>query len=308
LDRVPLREQLRLFAPAKINLGLEVIGKRPDGYHDVVTVLETVSLFDVIDIAPSGRADIQPATGISRNQDLVCRAVERLSERTGVEFPVSVRIQKRIPVAAGLGGGSSDAGTILHALGLLFDIDNRAVHETAASLGSDVPFFLHGGVALATGTGTDLEPLSAHGRRWYVLVVPGIEIPGKTAQLYSELNARDFSDGSATRSIAAQLVSGTELDPSLLANAFTRPLWERAEVRAADVALRSAGATAVIPSGAGPAIVAPCTTFHDAARLARKTRVGGAGVYLVTSVGPNPNQSRLTMTTPDRETKERAPS
>jgi 4-diphosphocytidyl-2-C-methyl-D-erythritol kinase len=120
-------------------------------------------------------------------------------------------------------------------------------------LGSDVPFFLRGGTALATGRGERLEPLPTPGGVWFVVVSPNVTIPRKTATLYAALGPRDFSGGAATRELARRLREGKGLDPGLLVNAFGRALVEmRPEVAAVPAAMRRAGAPFVALTGAGP--------------------------------------------------------
>ncbi len=154
---IEVRRPIRLFAPAKLNLGLEVLGRRDDGYHEVVTIMQTVSLFDCIDLLPADSLHYEGASAIAREADVVRRALETANRDLGITLSARVRLQKRIPVAAGLGGGCSDAGTLLGMLGAMAELPGDVVAQAAAQLGSDVPFFTHGGTALATGTGTVLD-------------------------------------------------------------------------------------------------------------------------------------------------------
>jgi 4-diphosphocytidyl-2-C-methyl-D-erythritol kinase len=251
-----LEKPLRLRAPAKINLGLEITGKRADGYHEIVTILQTINLCDEIVLTPAERFTYTPDPRIQPHDDLILRTLGLVRARLDVSLQANLRLEKQIPLAAGLGGGSSDAGTLLAAIGRLAGIPATELYPVAAELGSDVPFFLRGGTAIATGTGTDLERLS-----WpsaplsFVLVVPDVEILNKTATLYSRLTAGDFSDGSATRLIAKQLRQGNSLDPALFRNAFARALYTYAPILEARDALKMAGATVVLPSGAGPSLI-----------------------------------------------------
>lgn len=286
--RIELSGPLTLFAPAKLNLGLEVIGRRPDGYHEIVTILQTVSLFDRLELAPAAALDYEPPPGIA--DDLVARALDELSRR-GIEVAARIRLEKQIPVAAGLGGGSSDAGTVLGALAVA-GVPESLVYEIAAELGSDVPFFVRGGTALATGRGTELEPLlTPHG--WFVVVVPRLRLPDKTRQLYQALEPGDFSDGAATRAQAERLRQGLPLDPELIRNPFMRILASHPEVRQAADALHAAGARWVWPTGAGPALFALARNFAHARNLARVVTLPELEVFVCTVIGAGLNRERV---------------
>jgi 4-diphosphocytidyl-2-C-methyl-D-erythritol kinase len=288
MTRVELSGPVTLFAPAKLNLGLEVIGRRPDGYHEVVTILQAVSLFDRLELAPAVDLDYEPPPGIA--DDLVARALGELSRR-GIEVAARIRLEKHIPVAAGLGGGSSDAGTLLGALAVA-GVPESLVYEIAATLGSDVPFFVRGGTALATGRGTELESLPTPAG-WFVVVVPRLHLPGKTRRLYQALEPGDFSDGAAMRAQAEQLRQGLPLDPELIRNPFMRALEAYPEVRQAADALRAAGARSVWPAGAGPALFAVARDFAQARNLARFTTLPELEVFVCTTIGAGLNRERV---------------
>ena len=162
----------RLSAPAKVNLTFEALGRRADGYHEVRTVLHAISLADEIAFAPAddlrfavespdAGARSSAASAPAGDDNLVLRAARLLRREAGVKAGATIRLRKRIPVAAGLGGGSSDAATTLRGLRRLWglDLDADALRELAAQLGSDVPFFVTGGAALAEGRGERLTPL-----------------------------------------------------------------------------------------------------------------------------------------------------
>jgi 4-diphosphocytidyl-2-C-methyl-D-erythritol kinase len=283
----------RLFAPAKVNLALEVCGRRPDGLHEVVTLMETVSLFDVIDLKPANELTCVSDERIDHADDLTRRALDLLEQSAELKLGLDVTVQKNIPIAAGLGGGSSDAGTVINSIGWLLGLTREELHPIAASLGADVPFFLNGGLALATGTGTDVTRLGVRGRRWYVIAVPALEIPGKTAALYSSLNKRDFSEGKQTRKLAERLSSRGECPDNLLVNAFQRPLREFEEFARTVDAFEDAGSRKAIASGAGPSVFTVCETYQQARGIARQVSKSLAETYIATSVSPNFNLTRL---------------
>ncbi len=183
-------------APAKINLGLEVLRRRDDGYHDINTVFATLDFGD--DLLLRWRHDGRVVCGVEGDdgleadeRNLAVRAAMLLGRLVGTDAPgVEIVLRKRIPVGAGLGGGSSDAAAVLRALPRLWQVDVPAnsLHSIALELGSDVPFFLHGGFARATSRGERLEPLHLR-LPWTVLLVnPGIHVP--TGWAYSTLGIR----------------------------------------------------------------------------------------------------------------------
>ena len=155
---------LTLSAPAKINLGLHVLRKRTDGYHDIETVLHRIAWADTLTLRPSDRLEMtcsDPA--LPTDTDNLClQAAHRLADRLGTSQGASIHLEKRVPYGAGLGGGSSDAATTLKGLQQLWEVDvpQEMLHEVAASVGSDVPFFLmETPAAYATGRGDRLTPL-----------------------------------------------------------------------------------------------------------------------------------------------------
>ncbi|HYI14152.1 MAG TPA: 4-(cytidine 5'-diphospho)-2-C-methyl-D-erythritol kinase [Thermomicrobiales bacterium] len=275
--------RLDALAPAKVNLGLEVVRRRDDGYHELVTLMQAVSLYDQFVWTETGTSfEYVGPPGVAPEADLVWRALviaEDLRNWTG-----RLQVVKRIPMAAGLGGGSSDAALALRLA--VPDADDDELARLGARLGSDVPFFIRGGTALATGTGTALAPVET-AQHWLVLVTPNLVIPEKTSALYSGLEPPDFSDGANVRDITTTLANGTNL-PEYLPNAFTRQLLGYPVIRYAYDRLGQAGASLVSVSGAGPTVYAATAGQDDAAqiaeRLARFTPDVGA-INIVQTVG-----------------------
>ena len=170
-----------LPAPAKLNLFLHVTGRRPDGYHMLETVFELVDLCDRVHLARRGDGAIvrrDPLPGVAAEADLGVRAARLLAEDTGCRLGVEIAIDKRIPIGGGLGGGSSDAATVLLGLNRLWglDLDRRRLMALGLRLGADVPAFLYGRRAFATGVGERLRALPA-GPAWFVVVAPRVEVP-----------------------------------------------------------------------------------------------------------------------------------
>lgn len=172
---------MTLRAYAKINLGLQILGKRPDGYHDIETIFHQIDLYDEIDIVhnESGVHFTTDSPNVPADALNLCvRAATILHDLTGAQGGVEITLRKRIPIGAGLGGGSTDAATVLKGICKLWDLDIslQELHLLSSGLGSDVPFFLDGGTAYATGRGEKLEPLNLSMPYWIVVVTPPVHI------------------------------------------------------------------------------------------------------------------------------------
>ena len=169
-------------APAKLNLGLQIMGKRSDGFHDLVSIFQTINLYDqlIFDGAQKGQTLLScDDPKLSCGPDnLVWRAVDVFRQATGIDKGIQIHLKKQIPYGAGLGGGSSDAATVLGVLNRIWDakLSIDSLRNLGLSLGSDVPFFLQKGTALVKGRGEHVHYLSWRAELVYVLVVPGFEI------------------------------------------------------------------------------------------------------------------------------------
>ncbi|MGH2457975.1 MAG: 4-(cytidine 5'-diphospho)-2-C-methyl-D-erythritol kinase [Chloroflexota bacterium] len=285
---------ITMLAPAKINLGLEVLGRRADGYHDLVTILQTIDLADRLTFTEADELTFESSDGdlAADPSNLVLRAARLLREATGTRHGASIALEKNIPVAAGLGGGSSDAAATLVALDRLW---NPGLAETARSglarqLGADVAFFLHGGTRLATGLGDELEPLSGLDA-FVVVVVVASSYPDKTRRLYRALRPEDWSDGQATLTLADDLRAGRPIHGRIFRSGFDRVARELfPELASVFSAVRRAGG---IPSlcGAGPTVISLHPERDEARRVTSELRHAGfdAACYrTVPAAGPAP--------------------
>ncbi len=175
----------RVRALAKINLGLKVLNRRPDGYHELRTVFQTISLADVIEFefTPARRRSIELTSSVEIPDNLMLRAAEGVMEAARVSGRLRMRLVKRIPMGGGLGGGSTDAAAVLLALPALAGrrLSRPALLELAARLGSDVPFFLEGGTAVAAGRGCEVYPLAATPRAAGLVVAPPLHVSTREA-------------------------------------------------------------------------------------------------------------------------------
>ena len=178
-------------APAKLNLFLHVVGRRPDGYHLLQSVFTLIDRCDRLrfHVRDDGRIRrVNDVAGVASDQDLAVRAARLLQEASGTMKGVDIELEKQIPMGGGLGGGSSDAATVLLALNRLWDtgFDAEGLGEIGSSLGADIPFFVFGRSAWAEGIGDRLQPIEI-APRWYVVLTPPVSIPTRAIYLDPEL-------------------------------------------------------------------------------------------------------------------------
>lgn len=279
---------IRTVAPAKINLSLEVLDRRSDGYHEVRTVMQTIDLHDELTFEAADDFGLEVKGPYTPGEDdLVMRAGSLFAVAQGVAG-VHIRLEKRVPVAAGLGGGSSDGAATLRGMQALYGDSDKRIGELAKSLGSDVTFFLRGGTALAGGRGEIVTPLPDARQAWLVVVVPAARMENKTRTMYSILTPAEYSDGSRTAALGASLGSGEAVEDSLLGNVFERVAYETfAGLGNLRDWMLEAGARSVHVSGAGPALFAVASGEPEArairARMNRARR--GERVYVVRTIG-----------------------
>jgi 4-diphosphocytidyl-2-C-methyl-D-erythritol kinase len=198
-------------APAKLNLFLHIVGRRPDGYHDIQTVFQLVDLADRIFITPRRDREIRRLAGpaeIAPEQDLCLRAARRLQEASGFGRGAGIRLEKNIPIQGGLGGGSSDAATTLVALNEIWGLrlPPSVLAELGLGLGADIPFFVLGQTAWGEGIGERLTPLELPSKH-YAIVFPGVGIP--TAEIFQ---APELTRKSAETTIRGFLKAGGRND------------------------------------------------------------------------------------------------
>jgi 4-diphosphocytidyl-2-C-methyl-D-erythritol kinase len=269
-------------APAKINLTLEVLGRRPDGYHDLKTMLIAVDWFDELTFAPADTLQFtcsDPA--LAGPDNLVMRAARLLQATTGVETGATIHLTKRIPYAAGLGGGSSDAATTLRALNQLWQtgLSPEQILTLAAELGSDVPYFVLGGLCLAEGRGERLTPLPDLPDQPVLLVTPPLAVP--TGPVFRATTAADYADGTRTDQLIARLRAGQQWTPDLLINSL-EPVCFRLYPALADVAaaLRAAGAPWIRLSGSGPTLYTLPESHAAAQVIASRLQLPGCRIHI----------------------------
>ena len=243
------------LAPAKINLCLHVLGRRPDGYHELAMIMQRVSLYDRLEMTLTGEPGVRvicPGVDLPPDgENIAARAARRLLALAGERCGVEIVIDKQIPVAAGLGGGSSDAAAVLMGLNDMLELglDSTTLMAEGARLGADVPFFIFGATAWATGIGDRLEKVEDMPPLWYVLVNPGLAV--STAWVYQNLGLTSKIE-EAKLPRFSRTVGGVV---GLLHNDLERVTVSRYPLVAkVKEELVASGAGGVLMSGSGPTV------------------------------------------------------
>jgi 4-diphosphocytidyl-2-C-methyl-D-erythritol kinase len=278
---------------AKVNLTLDVLGRRDDGYHELITIMQTLDLYDTLCLTVIEEDCVRISctrSDLDNESNLALRSAEAVRQYLGLKRGLAIELHKRVPVAGGLGGGSSNAAAVLLALRHWWQLPLSQVEmqEIAASLGSDVPFFLAGGLALCEGRGeriTALAPRLPREMHWLLLLKPAIDI--STAMVYRSLLASDYGNGEPSRLLLAALRSGGHFQLDYLQNSLERGVLEQypAVAQAWDD-LREAGAPFIRLSGSGPTLFAPFATLAQAASVQQRLQNQGYEVYLTHPMVP----------------------
>jgi 4-diphosphocytidyl-2-C-methyl-D-erythritol kinase len=261
---------LTLHAPAKINWFLLVLGKRKDGYHDIQSLVQCVSLHDVLSFEEAGSVEVATDATIAEKENLVYRAAVLLKDAAGIKKGARITLRKEIPLAAGLGGGSSDAACTLRGLCRLWDINmpEDGLFEIAASLGSDVPFFMGSAPALVGGRGENVTPVELR-RKWSLLLVkPPVGVSAGWA--YSgtgEPSKTALDAGLFTRALDSADMAALR---AMMRNDLETPVLKRyPEVEKIKKSLIENSALASLMSGSGPTVFG---LFEDRAGAERASR------------------------------------
>lgn len=285
-----ITRSLSLPSYAKVNLSLRVLGRRPDGYHEIQTVLQTVSLHDNLTITATSENKVEFACDdltIPRDAaNLVVKAAQALRARFGVTLGCEIRLEKRIPAQGGLGGGSSNAAVTLWALSRLWELP--ATHDEllplAAALGADVPFFLDGGCALATGIGTQLTPLPDQPQLHLLIITPTASV--STADAYKALKAPTLTTLDTASILAISRTQAVFSDSGLrvlcdhLENDFERVIFDiEPEIRRVKEALIQAGARCALLAGSGSSVFGIFDTEDALSVAARALNESGWRIF-----------------------------
>lgn len=281
---------LTLPVYAKVNLTLEVLGKRDDGYHEIASVLQTIDLADLLSFEPATEINFvcqDAGTGErSSLEEIVIKAAKLLQQETACSRGAVIQSEIiRVPRSVGLGSSAGVPAAVLKGLNELWHLglSMEELSRLAAKLGSDTPFFIHGETALLEGRGERVTPLPSPIPTWLVLLNPDIELlPAKTAVMYSMLDSSHFTTGAATKRMVSQLRHGYPLQSSLLCNTFKDVAFDffpqLGEYRRRFL---SAGADYVHLVGAGPMLFTLVPDKTAGERLAGKLKDEGLAALAV---------------------------
>ncbi len=279
---------LKVLAPAKLNLVLEVSGRRGDGYHEISSIMQTVGLCDELFFEEAAEVRIScDDSRVTAAENLVVKAVELLRKSSHYSGGIKVDIKKGIPLSAGLGGGSSDAAATLKALVHLWklDLSVEKLVDIAFELGSDVPFFLQGGTSLVGGRGEIITGLGSIQKHWYNVLIPELpSLTGKTGLMYSMLRVNHFTGGSYVAKARELIKRRKPLPDTILYNTFEMVVGD--VFRGIDryyALFREAGVRYVHLSGSGPALFSLSHSNKEANQIHRELKKRFREVYLVTA-------------------------
>jgi 4-diphosphocytidyl-2-C-methyl-D-erythritol kinase len=267
----------RLPSFAKINWSLRILGRRQDGYHEIRTLLQTISLQDEIEFSGRETQNIvlscnDPGIPLD-DRNLIVRAAQALRDRFNVSAGATIHLEKRIPAKGGLGGGSSNAAVALLGLAKLWNLPANLgdLHEIGARLGADVPFFLVGGCALATGTGTDIETIANDGHKYLVIVTPTATVATESA--YEALKAPALTTSEEASILSISHAAGG-LDVSHLwapRNDFEDVIFAaEPETERARTALLEVGAGSPLLAGSGSSVFGIFESKEEQERAVRE--------------------------------------
>lgn len=262
---------IELQAMAKLNLYLDVIDKRDDGYHNIVSIMQTIGLYDIIQIEDAENISLEcSGLDIPSESNLAYKAALLLCEYTNKYQGARIKIDKHIPQGAGLGGGSSDAASVLIGLNQLwkFGLNKQELMQIGGKLGADVPFFIVGGTCLAKEIGTKITPLPNLCTVWFVLVYPKINI--STAWVYKNLKFELTNETKTVKIISSGLKNNdiTTICKGLYNRLETVTLNQYPQIPAIKNELINAGCLAALMSGSGSCVFGITKTKEEADRVA----------------------------------------
>jgi 4-diphosphocytidyl-2-C-methyl-D-erythritol kinase len=276
---------LTVKAPAKINLTLEVLSQRPDGFHQIRSLIQAIDLCDSLSFSLSDGIEFSSDNpDFVPEESLTSKAAALLRQTTGCSKGATIEVSKRIPFSSGLGGDSSDAAATLHGLNKLWQLglSPEELFKLAPRLGSDVAFFVYGGTALVEGRGERVTSLPSLPPRWVALIVPPLPVvKEKTRQLYARLKPSHYSDGQITQRLLKVLKEGGEFKPSMLFNTFENVAFDFSpKLKVYKEHFIKLGAQNVHLAGSGPTLFAMFEDKAQAEELYQRCKDQGLESYL----------------------------
>lgn len=277
------------LAPAKLNLTLEVLNKRSDGYHEIRSLVQTISLYDRLSFEIASEISFECTEQVLRTQDnLVLRAARLLQTTCNYKRGARIKLEKKIPWSAGLGGGSSDAAATLLTLNKIWNLrlQTSELMKLAAQLGSDVPFFIHKGTAVIEGKGEKVISLPlGSSPSWFVLLLPPLSsFIDKTKQAYARLKKQHFTTGQFTTEAAETWTKNGEINPALLFNVFNSVAFDIfPELDVYWKHFEQAAATNIYLAGSGPTLFTLAANRNSARAVHQQLGNQGITSYIVST-------------------------
>ncbi|MFH1096074.1 MAG: 4-(cytidine 5'-diphospho)-2-C-methyl-D-erythritol kinase [Candidatus Desantisbacteria bacterium] len=274
---------IEIYAPAKLNLYLDVIDKRADGYHNIVSIMQTIGLYDVIQIEEAKELSLEcPALNLPSESNIAYKAALLLREYTDKYQGASIKIDKHIPQGAGLGGGSSDAASVLIGLNQLWELglNKQELMQIGEKLGADVPFFIIGGTCLAEGIGTKITGLPDLCNIWFVIVYPKINI--STAWVYKNLKFKLTNEAKTVKIISSGIKNNdiTTICEGLYNGLEAVTLNHYPQISVIKNELKNAGCLAALMSGSGSCVFGITGTKEEAENVVCKLKGRHIGLPL----------------------------
>lgn len=253
------KKKIKIPSFAKINWFLNILGKRPDGFHEICTVFQTVSLFDTLTFSESDELVLScdDSSIPTDERNLIIKAAEILRGRFDVKKGAEIYLEKRIPSPGGLAGGSSNAAAALVGLSAIWNLEIGfdELVEIAMLTGADVPFFLRGGTALGSGRGTQIESLDDLEEKFLLIVTPDVKV--STVEAYKKLNASDLTinDDVSILQVCRRKAAEIDLRQTALTNDFENVIFSaEPEIEKVKIKLLNLGAIQALMSGSGASV------------------------------------------------------
>jgi len=264
-------DSLTFKSYGKINLTLEIINKRIDGYHNLFSIMQTIDLFDIITFSESSKIEIECNNKeINESGNIIEKAITLLKDYSHTKKGIRISLDKNIPISAGLGGGSSNAAIVLIVLNTIWNlkINTPTLHRLSSMIGSDVPFFLKGGTALTQGRGEKIKRLPKIQKLWILLVPEKNVMKDKTQQIYNNLLSSDYSDGSYTLELQKIIKKKQKISHLSIINSLRESAMQLFQnLEKTESKMIQAGAKAVHLSGSGPTLFSMHHTKKEAVKV-----------------------------------------
>ena len=279
---------MNLTAHAKINLTLEVLRKRDDGYHEIVSLMYRLGIHDLVSISTASEIIVETnLPSINGRENLAYRAALLMRDEFDVNAGAKIQINKRIPLAAGLGGGSADAATVINGLNSLWSInaDEKTLVNLGSSIGSDIPFMLQDNSAIVKSRGEIVEQIPSDEQLSLVLLFPEIVLRDKTKTMYSYLTKNHYSDGRHTLKAQKYLENGNKLPIDATFNVFDQVVGlAYPELQKYKDAFLEVGATNIGMAGSGPSLFSLVETESEGLIMVTNLQKKGFSAAFTTTV------------------------